>query len=45
MKRFFAASCLLMALSLNSCQCAWKPDPGPVEDEQESAQVVPGPRA
>jgi hypothetical protein len=32
MKRFWIAACLLVCLSLSSCQCSEKPDIGPVDE-------------
>ncbi|MFB6273903.1 MAG: hypothetical protein ABEL51_13515 [Salinibacter sp.] len=39
MKRFLFFAALLLCASLPSCQCAEKPDVGPVEGENESARV------
>ena len=31
---------IALCLSLSSCQCSWKPDVGPVDDEEGSAVAV-----
>jgi hypothetical protein len=43
MKRFFLFAALLACVSLSSCQCADKPDVGPVEGEDEQSQRVSPP--
>jgi hypothetical protein len=37
MKRLLLLCGFLLTISLNACQCSWKPDVGPVEDEEEAA--------
>ena len=43
MKRTLILTVVVLTLGLSSCQCAEKPDIGPVEDEedQSTAQVAP----
>ena len=46
MKRLLIFAALLLTVGLSSCQCADKPDVGPVEGENQQSQlVVPGPDA
>lgn len=39
MKRVFVLGTILLCFGLSSCQCSNKPDIGPVEDDQQQAQV------
>ncbi|MFB6231817.1 MAG: hypothetical protein ABEL04_11745 [Salinibacter sp.] len=39
MKRSLVVAVLLLSASLFSCQCAEKPDVGPVEDDGENDQT------
>jgi hypothetical protein len=41
MKRLLIFAALLLCVGLSSCQCAEKPDIGPVEGEEEQAAVRP----
>jgi len=41
MKRTLIVLALLLSVGLSSCQCADKPDVGPVEDEDAQTQVGP----
>ena len=41
MKRLLIFAALLICVGLSSCQCAEKPDIGPVEGEDEQATVRP----
>jgi hypothetical protein len=43
MKRVLIFAALVLCLSLSSCQCAEKPDVGPVEGDDEQAAVQTGP--
>lgn len=43
MKRVLIVVAVLLSVGLSSCQCADKPDVGPVEGEDEEAQVQPVP--
>jgi hypothetical protein len=46
MKRLLIFAALLLTVGLSSCQCADKPDIGPVEGEEEQSQLVrPGAEA
>jgi hypothetical protein len=47
MKRALIFAVLLLSVGLSSCQCADKPDIGPVEGEDEEAavQYAPSPDA
>lgn len=42
MQRFLIFAAMLICVGLSSCQCAEKPDIGPVEGEDEQAAVHPG---
>jgi hypothetical protein len=39
MKRLLIFAAIVLSVGLSSCQCADKPDIGPVEGEDEQAQV------
>lgn len=39
MKRILCFGTILICLSLSSCQCSNKPDIGPVEGQEQQAQV------
>jgi hypothetical protein len=41
MKRLLIFAAILLCVGLSSCQCADKPDIGPVEGEDEQAVVLP----
>jgi hypothetical protein len=43
MKRALIFAVILLSVGLSSCQCADKPDIGPVEGEDEEAAVHPAP--
>jgi hypothetical protein len=43
MKRVLIFAALVLCASLSSCQCAEKPDVGPVEGDDEQAAVQTGP--
>lgn len=43
MKRTLIFAVVLLCVGLSSCQCAEKPDIGPVEGEDEQAAVQPVP--
>lgn len=43
MRRFLLLAGFALTFTLSSCQCSWKPDVGPVEDEETTAQVTPTP--
>jgi hypothetical protein len=40
MKRLLIFAALLLTVGLSSCQCAEKPDIGPVEGDDEQSQLV-----
>lgn len=40
MKRFAVLGCLFLLMTCSSCQCAWPPDIGPVEDEEARIEVL-----
>lgn len=43
MKRVLIFAVMLLSVGLSSCQCADKPDIGPVEGDDEEAAVQPVP--
>lgn len=45
MKHLWILGCLLLCLSLGSCQCSDKPDVGPVEDATVESGTDGAPRA
>jgi len=45
MKHFWILGCLLLCLSLGSCQCSDKPDVGPVEEAAQESVTDGAPRA
>jgi hypothetical protein len=40
MKRLLIVAVVLLCVGLSSCQCANKPDVGPVEGEDEQSRLV-----
>ena len=44
MKRVLIFAVLLLSFGLSSCQCANKPDIGPVEDDDEQSAVHSSPQ-
>jgi len=44
MKRLLLFAALFLTVGLSSCQCADKPDVGPIEDEEEDQQARVEPR-
>ncbi len=45
MKRLLIFAAIVLCAGLSSCQCANKPDIGPVEGEEEQAQIHVTPSA
>jgi len=43
MKRLLLFTAIVLCAGLSSCQCADKPDIGPVEGDNEQSQVLPAP--
>ena len=41
MRRYLLFTALVLCFGLSSCQCADKPDIGPVDDGEGQAQVLP----
>jgi hypothetical protein len=41
MKRLLIFTAIILCAGLSSCQCADKPDIGPVEDDEQQSQVLP----